>query len=159
MCTDLPSCLSVPRTQHLPAEMKFDSTSNPPSFNVPGQPELVIVKGVKLRCRLIGTRVDATEIVSTPSTDLSLLPRSSADQSFFPPLLRSSPSARSKTTGLGSRSQTTLHTRTTTSRLSRSRPAPAYFPRLPCTTPPRLAFPYPRSCLIPQPTCRPCDDS
>lgn len=43
--------------------MKFDSTSNPPSFIIPGQTEGVIVKGVKLRCRLIGTRVDATEIV------------------------------------------------------------------------------------------------
>ena len=47
--------------------MKFDSTSNPPSFNVPGQPEMVIVKGVKLRCRLIGTRVDATEIFAIGS--------------------------------------------------------------------------------------------
>ncbi|KAL7414078.1 RNA polymerase Rpb7 [Mrakia frigida] len=54
-------------THHLPAEMKFDSTSNPPSFIIPGQTEGVIVKGVKLRCRLIGTRVDATEIFAIGS--------------------------------------------------------------------------------------------
>jgi hypothetical protein len=56
--------------------MKFDPSTNPPAY-VSTDEE--IYKGVKLRCKLIGTRVDATEIVRSsflfpsPSVMLALL--------------------------------------------------------------------------------------
>lgn len=47
--------------------MKFDPTSNPPSYASDEGEGEVIEKGIKLRCKLIGTRVDATEIFAIGS--------------------------------------------------------------------------------------------
>lgn len=40
--------------------MKFDANSNPPSFASDDQ---IIEKNTKVRLKIVGTRVDATEIV------------------------------------------------------------------------------------------------
>ena len=47
--------------QLLPLDIRFDPTSNPPCFSSDDQ---VIEKGSKVRLKIVGTRVDATEIVS-----------------------------------------------------------------------------------------------
>lgn len=44
--------------------MRFDPNSNPPSF---ASDEQIIDKGTHVRLKIVGTRVDATEIVG-PST-------------------------------------------------------------------------------------------
>ncbi|KAG6824731.1 hypothetical protein H0H92_005993 [Tricholoma furcatifolium] len=44
-------------------DMKFDSNSNPPSF---ASEEQIIEKNTRVRLKIVGTRVDATEIVRLP---------------------------------------------------------------------------------------------
>ncbi|PWA03400.1 hypothetical protein BB558_000452 [Smittium angustum] len=54
--------LQVYVSQHLiPADMKFDPNGNPPSYTSSDQK---IEKGSLVRLKIVGTRVDATEIVS-----------------------------------------------------------------------------------------------
>lgn len=48
--------------QLIPQDIKFDPSSNPACFSSEDQ---VIEKGSKVRLKIVGTRVDATEIVST----------------------------------------------------------------------------------------------
>ena len=82
--------------QLIPADFTFDPNANPPCFasnedtvrppslpilsflflissSVPSTAQLKIEKGTKIRLKIVGTRVDATEIVSPPSL-LSLSP-------------------------------------------------------------------------------------
>lgn len=51
-------------TQLIPADIKFDPAANPPRFatNTDETDEIVIEKGTKVRVKVVGTRVDATEI-------------------------------------------------------------------------------------------------
>lgn len=58
-------------TQLIPADIKFDPASNPPRFatNSEEADEVVIEKGTKVKLKVVGTRVDATEIFAIgPST-------------------------------------------------------------------------------------------
>ncbi|ORY61927.1 hypothetical protein BCR35DRAFT_319308 [Leucosporidium creatinivorum] len=48
-------------THLIPAEFKFDPNSVPPSFTSPDE-NLTIKKGAHIRLKIVGTRVDATEI-------------------------------------------------------------------------------------------------
>ncbi|KAK4058933.1 DNA-directed RNA polymerase II subunit [Microbotryomycetes sp. JL221] len=48
-------------THLIPQEFKFDPNSNPPSFSSPAE-NLTIQKGSHIRLKIVGTRVDATEI-------------------------------------------------------------------------------------------------
>ncbi|KAM0792234.1 hypothetical protein ACM66B_004929 [Microbotryomycetes sp. NB124-2] len=48
-------------THLIPNEFKFDPNSNPPSFTSPTE-NLTIQKGSHIRLKIVGTRVDATEI-------------------------------------------------------------------------------------------------
>jgi len=53
-------------THLIPTSIFFDSGSNPPAFRVKGQEQDddtgTITKGTKVRLKIVGTRVDATEI-------------------------------------------------------------------------------------------------
>lgn len=52
--------LQVFVSSHLiPPDMKFDANSNPPSYASEDQ---LIEKGIKVRLKIVGTRIDATEI-------------------------------------------------------------------------------------------------
>lgn len=48
-------------THLIPPEFKFDPNSNPPCFNSPEDTQK-IEKGTQIRLKIVGTRVDATEI-------------------------------------------------------------------------------------------------
>ncbi|KAM0750223.1 hypothetical protein T439DRAFT_339777 [Meredithblackwellia eburnea MCA 4105] len=48
-------------THLIPAEYTFDPNANPPCFASP-EDTLTIEKGTKIRLKIVGTRVDATEI-------------------------------------------------------------------------------------------------
>jgi DNA-directed RNA polymerase II subunit RPB7 len=57
--------LSIFTSTHLlPVEYKFVADSNPPEF---ASPEASLTPGSKVRLRIVGTRVDANEIVSSRS--------------------------------------------------------------------------------------------
>ena len=47
----------------IPPDMKFDPNSNPPCFNNPEE-QVSIERNARVRLKIVGTRVDATEIVS-----------------------------------------------------------------------------------------------
>lgn len=59
--TDGFSCLS--RTQSIPADMQFCPNGNPPCYKSKEE-EVVIAQEDKIRLKIVGTRVDATGIVS-----------------------------------------------------------------------------------------------
>ena len=48
--------------QLVPADLKFDPTANPPCFSQPDDATATIQKGVRVRIKIVGTRIDATEI-------------------------------------------------------------------------------------------------
>ena len=48
--------------QLIPNDLKFDTSANPPRFASAGEDENVVEKGTKVRLKIVGTRVDATEI-------------------------------------------------------------------------------------------------
>ncbi|CED82266.1 DNA-directed RNA polymerase subunit E' [Phaffia rhodozyma] len=63
-------------SHHLPPNMIFDPNSNPPAYSMAKTEDnddtdengsIKVEKGTKLRCKLIGTRVDATEIFAIGS--------------------------------------------------------------------------------------------
>lgn len=58
--------LQVFVSNHLiPSSMKFDANANPPAYYLEGDEEdLRIEKGETVRLRIVGTRIDSTEIVS-----------------------------------------------------------------------------------------------
>lgn len=49
--------------QLIPPDMKFDPNSNPPCFSNPEE-QVSIERNARVRLKIVGTRVDATEIVS-----------------------------------------------------------------------------------------------
>ena len=58
--------LSVFISSHgIPPDIKFDPSSNPPAY-VSEDQSVKIEKGSTVRCRIIGTRIDATEFVRFP---------------------------------------------------------------------------------------------
>jgi hypothetical protein len=59
----LSASLSQKYKQLIPPDMKFDPNSNPPCFNNPEE-QVSIERNARVRLKIVGTRVDATEIVS-----------------------------------------------------------------------------------------------
>lgn len=51
----------LPRRQHIPPDMKFDPNANPPCFSNPDD-NISIERNARVRLKLLGLRVDATEI-------------------------------------------------------------------------------------------------
>lgn len=49
--------------QLIPSDLKFDPNANPPCFSS-DEDQATIEKGTRIRLKIVGTRVDATEIVS-----------------------------------------------------------------------------------------------